>query len=154
MSSEHGRTRGPGRGRRGPHTGHQDRDVAAAGREGTRETDPRGAGSHVMRQRDDAPAGLERLADLLPRAARAYGLEDQLDQARAAAAWERIVAERAPAAVGECRLVGLRQGVATIEVDLPIVAQEIRLRSPELLAALRVAARIPVLQLQLTTRHV
>lgn len=154
MSREHGRTRGPGRGRRGAHTSHQDRDDAATGREDTGATDRRGADFPVARQRDDVPAGLERLADLLPRAARAYGLEDQLDQARAAAAWERIVAERAPAAVGACRLVGLRQGVATIEVDLPIVAQEIRLRSPELLAALRVAAGIPVLQLQLTTRHV
>lgn len=97
---------------------------------------------------------MERLGDLLPRAARVYGLEDQLEQAKAALAWDRIVAERVPAAAGQCRLVGLSRGVAVIEVDLPIVAQEIRLRSTELLAALRVTVGTPVRQLQLTTRHV
>jgi hypothetical protein len=159
MSTEQGRTRGAGRGRRERHLANEGPGDADAGRDsasGTDRpgTDRPGADLQVSRRRDDTRPGLERLADLLPRAARAYGLEDQLDQARAAAAWDLVVAERAPAAVGACRLVGLRQGVATIEVDLPIVAQEIRLRSPELLAALRVAARIPILQLQLTTRHV
>ena len=97
---------------------------------------------------------MERLGDLLPRAAREYGLEDQLDQAHAAAAWDRIVGDRVPAAVGACRLVGLRQGIATIEIDMPIVAQEIRLRSPELTAALRNAVSTPIRQLHLATRHV
>jgi hypothetical protein len=105
-------------------------------------------------RRERLPGDMERLADLLPRAAREYGLEDQLDQAHAAAAWDRIVADRLPAAVGACRLVALRQGVATIEIDMPIVAQEIRLRSPELTAALRAAVRIPIRQLHLATRHV
>jgi hypothetical protein len=97
---------------------------------------------------------LERLSDLLPAAARQLGLDDQLEQARAAAAWLEIVAERIPEAAGACRLVDLRSGVATIETDEPIVAQEIRLRSLELLAALRVAARMPVRQIRVTTRHV
>jgi predicted nucleic acid-binding Zn ribbon protein len=155
MSTGRDREREPGRGRRGPHAGKADagRDGAAAP-DGVGGPDRRGAEPPAIRRRDDSPRGLERLADLLPRAAREYGLEDQLDQARAAAAWERIVAERVPAAVGACRLVGLRQGVATIEIDMPIVAQEIRLRSPQLLAALRSAVRTPVLQLQLITRHV
>ncbi len=102
----------------------------------------------------EKPRGMERLADLLPRAAREFGLEDQLEQARVASAWLTTVAERMPAAAGECRLVELNQGVATIEADEPIVAQEIRLRSPELLAALRTTARIPVRQIRVTTRHV
>ena len=97
---------------------------------------------------------MESLADLLPQAAREFGLEDQLEQARAAAAWLEIVAERVPAAVGSCRLIGLSQGTATIEADAPIVAQEIRLRSPELLAALRGATRAPVRQLRVGSRHV
>jgi hypothetical protein len=97
---------------------------------------------------------MERLADLLPRIAREHGLEEQLDQARAAVAWDRIVADRVPAAAGACRLIDLRQDVATIEIDMPIVAQEIRLRTPELLAALRSAVRTPIRQLRLTTRHV
>jgi predicted nucleic acid-binding Zn ribbon protein len=97
---------------------------------------------------------MERLSDLLPRTAREYGLEDQLDQANAAAAWDRIVSARVPAATGACRLVSLDRGVAIIEADLPIVAQEIRLRSPELLAALRSSFGKPIAQLQLTVRHV
>ncbi len=97
---------------------------------------------------------MERLADLLPETVRQFGLEDQLEQARAAAAWLRIVAEHVPAAAGSCRLTGLSQGVATIEADEPIVAQEIRLRSPELLRALRNATAAPVRQVRITTRHV
>jgi hypothetical protein len=125
-----------------------DRDLAGpdgAGRRPTRPTD---------RDPDKKPRGLERLADLLPSTARTYGLEEQLEQARAASVWLSIVAERVPAAAGSCRLIDLRQGVATIEADEPIVAQEIRLRSLELLAALRATARTPVRQLRVTTRHV
>lgn len=97
---------------------------------------------------------MERLADLLPGAAREFGLEEQLEQARLAAAWLRILADRVPAAAGSCRLVGLSHDVATVEADLPIVAQEIRLRSPELLAALRNDSRVSVRQLRVVTRHV
>ena len=97
---------------------------------------------------------MESLADLLPQTAREFGLEDQLEQARAAVAWLEIIAERVPAAAGACRLIELKQGTATIEADEPIVAQEIRLRSPELLAALRAAARTPVRQLRVGARHV
>ena len=111
---------------------------------------------HSARDRDaDAkPRGMERLGDLLPGAAREFGLEDQLEQARAAAAWLEIVAELVPAAAHACRLIDLRQGVATIETDEPIVSQEIRLRSPELLRALRTRPLPPIRQLRVTTRHV
>ena len=108
----------------------------------------------VDRDRAGKPRGMERLGNLLPQAARELGLEDQLEQARAAAAWLEIVAERIPAAAGACRLTDLRGGVAAIETDEPIVAQEVRLRSPELLAALRAVTRAPVRQLRVATRHV
>jgi hypothetical protein len=97
---------------------------------------------------------MERLADLLPETARQFGLEEQLEQARLAAAWLSVVADRVPAAAGSCRLVAFSQDVATIEVDMAIVAQEIRLRSPELLAALRNSARVAVRQLRVVSRHV
>ena len=120
--------------------------------------DPGSAGStpeeRVERASGGRPRGMERLADLLPGAAREFGLEEQLEQARLASAWLSTVAERVPAAAGSCRLVDLNQGIATIEADEPIVAQEIRLRTPELLAALRATARTPVRQLRVTTRHV
>jgi len=117
-------------------------------------TDRDGRARAGNQEPEEGRGGMERLADLLPRAARQYGLEDQLEQAQAAAAWLQVVAERLPAADGACRLTDLRQGVATIEADQPIVAQELRLRSPELLAALRTAVRSPVRQLRVTTRHV
>jgi hypothetical protein len=108
----------------------------------------------VDHHRTEKPRGMERVADLLPQAAREFGLEDMLEQARAAAAWLEIVAERIPAANGVCRLTDLRGGVAVIETDEPIVAQEVRLRSPELLTALRATTRTPVRQLRVVTRHV
>jgi hypothetical protein len=97
---------------------------------------------------------MERIGDLLPRAAREFGLEEQLELAEAAAAWDRLVAARVPAAAGLCRLASLDRGVATIEADRPIVGQEIRLRSRELLVALRSGVRTPVLSLHVTVRHV
>jgi hypothetical protein len=97
---------------------------------------------------------MQRLSDLLPGAAREFGLEDQLEQARVASAWLAVIAERIPAAAGACRLVDLSQGVATVEADEAIVAQELRLRSLELLAALRATARAPVRQLRVTKSHV
>jgi len=122
-------------------------------------------GDHVSSDRDPQsldedrdPAekrrGMERVADLLPRTAREFGLEDQLELARAAATWLRIVAEHMPEGAGMCRLIGLDGGIATIETDLPIVAQEVRLRSPELVAALRATSRTPIRQLRVTARHV
>lgn len=126
----------------------------------TRRPGDRGSGDRGPRIRagdrdpTDKPRGMERLADLLPQTARQLGLEDQLEQSRVAAAWLEIVAERAPAAAGACRLIDLRQGVATIEADEPIVAQEIRLRSLELLAALRASSPTPIRQLRVNARHV
>ena len=117
---------------------------------GRAEPRPR-AGDHDLEAR---PRGMERLGDLLPGAAREFGLEDQLEQARAAAAWLEIVAERVPAAARACRLIDLRQGVATGETDEAIVSQEIRLRSPELLGALRARSLAPIRQIRVTTRHV
>lgn len=100
----------------------------------------------------------ERLADLLPAAARRYGLEEELATARAMAAWQAIVAERLPAATGSCRLTSLRRGIAVVTADEPIVAQEIRLRAPELIGAMRDALRGssagPIVELRVTVRHV
>jgi hypothetical protein len=97
---------------------------------------------------------MERLADLLPQTVRQFGLEDQFEQASAAAAWLQLIVERVPEAVGSCRLISLSHGIATIETDEAIVAQEMRLRTPELLAALRASIRTPIRQIRVTIRHV
>ena len=76
-----------------------------------------------------------RIGDLMPATARALGLEDELRLSRAIATLEAIVAERVPAAAGSCRVIQLEGFALDVEADAPIVAQELRLRSPELLAA-------------------
>lgn len=76
-----------------------------------------------------------RLADLLPDAARGLGLEDELRLSRAMATFERLVAERVPTAAGSCRVLRIDGFALTVAADAPIVAQELRLRAPELLAA-------------------
>jgi len=76
-----------------------------------------------------------RLGELIPDAARALGLEDELRLSRAMATFETLVAERVPAAAGACRVIRLEGFTLDIEADAPIVAQELRLRAGELLAA-------------------
>jgi hypothetical protein len=97
---------------------------------------------------------MEKLGELLPKTARRLGLDEPMELATAMTAWQRIIDERVPAASGACRLLSLGQGMVIIEADAPIVAQEIRLRSPELLAALRSGVQIPIRQLRVTVRHV
>lgn len=80
-----------------------------------------------------------RLGELIPDAARSLGLEDELRLSRAIATFEALVAERVPAAVGACRVVRLEGFSLVVEADAPIVAQELRMRSPELLAAFAAA---------------
>ena len=76
-----------------------------------------------------------RIGHLLPDAARGLGLEDELRLARAMTTWEQLVAERVPEAAGSCRIARIEGWEVVVQADAPIVAQELRLRSPELLAA-------------------
>ena len=76
-----------------------------------------------------------RIGELLPDAARGLGLEDELRLSRAMATFEQLVAERVPAAAGACRVIRIEGFAVIAEADAPIVAQELRLRGPELLAA-------------------
>ena len=76
-----------------------------------------------------------RLGELIPDAARALGLEDELRLSRAIATFEALVAERVPAAAGACQVIRLEGFTLDIEADAPIVAQELRLRAGELMTA-------------------
>ncbi len=78
---------------------------------------------------------MRRIGDLIPDAARSLGLEDELRLARAIATFEALVAERVPAAAGACRVVRMEGFAIDVEADAPIVAQELRLRAAELVAA-------------------
>ena len=82
-----------------------------------------------------------RLGDLIPDAARALGLEDELRLSRAIATFEALVAERVPAAAGACRVVRLEGFALVVEADAPIVAQELRLREPGAAGGLRGGTR-------------
>jgi hypothetical protein len=76
-----------------------------------------------------------RLGDLIPDAARALGLDEELRLSKAMATFESIVAERVPAAAGACRVTRFEGFAVDVEADAPIVAQELRLRASELLTA-------------------
>jgi hypothetical protein len=80
-----------------------------------------------------------RLGDLMPDAARALGLDEELRLSRAMATFEALVAERVPAAAGSCRVIRMDGFSLVVEADAPIVAQELRLRGSELLAAFAAA---------------
>jgi hypothetical protein len=80
-----------------------------------------------------------RLGELMPDAARALGLEDELRLSRAMATFEALVAERVPAAAGACRVARIEGFSLVVEADAPIVAQELRLRGSELLEAFAAA---------------
>ncbi len=82
---------------------------------------------------------MQRVGDLIPETARRLGLEDELRLARAIATWAAIVDELAPAASGWCRLVRIDGPAIVVDADAPIVAQELRMRTTELLAAFTAA---------------
>ena len=82
---------------------------------------------------------MQRIGDLIPTAAARLGLSEELRRARAMSTFDAIVAEHAPAAHGACRALRIEGEALIVEADAPIVAQELRLRSTELLDAFRAA---------------
>jgi hypothetical protein len=82
---------------------------------------------------------MRRIGDLLPTTAAALGLDEELRFARAMASWERLVAELVPVAAGTSRLLAIQPGAIVVTASQPIVAQELRLRSSELLEAFAAA---------------
>ena len=82
---------------------------------------------------------MSRIGDLIPPAAARLGLEEELRRARAAATFDAIVAELAPAAYGACRAVGVEGDILVVEADAPIVAQELRMNASALVSAFAAA---------------
>lgn len=82
---------------------------------------------------------MRRLSDVLPTVASELGLEAQLQQGRAIASWERLVEEHVPPAAGASRLLEVRPPALIVSADDAYVAQELVLRSEELLAAFAMA---------------
>ena len=78
---------------------------------------------------------MRRIGDVLPRMAAEVGVEEQLRTARAMATWTRLVEELVPPAAGATTLLSIDPPALVVSASAPIVAQELRLRSRELLAA-------------------
>jgi Dna[CI] antecedent DciA-like protein len=76
-----------------------------------------------------------RIGDLLPDAARGLGLEGELRLSRASATFDQLIGERVPSVAGLCHVSRVDGSTLLVEADAPIVAQELRLRGPELLRA-------------------
>ncbi len=96
---------------------------------------------------------MSRIGDLIPDAAARLGLGDELRRARAVAAFDRIVAERAPAAHGACRAIRIDGPVLVVAADAPIGAQELRLHARQLAEAFRTApAGAAVTEIRVTVR--
>src|SRR5205814_9492112 len=75
---------------------------------------------------------MSRIGDLIPEAAAALGLADELRRGRATATFDAIVAEMAPAAHCACRAIAVEGTTLLVEADAPIVAQELRLHALDL----------------------
>ncbi len=78
---------------------------------------------------------MRRVGDVLSTVAAELGIDGELRFARQMAAWQRIVEERVPAASGASSLLSLQPPALVVSAASPIVAQELRLRQADLLAA-------------------
>ena len=78
---------------------------------------------------------MRRLGEVLPSIAQSLGIEGELRLSRQMAAWRHLVAELVPPAAGESDLLSIQPPALVVSAASPIVAQELRLRSAELLEA-------------------
>jgi hypothetical protein len=76
-----------------------------------------------------------RVSEVLPGLAAQLGLEAELRQAQAMSSWQRLVAELVPPAAGSSSLLEIRPPQLVVSAPDAITAQELRLRSGDLLAA-------------------
>lgn len=78
---------------------------------------------------------MRRVGDVLPTVASSLGLETELRRSRQMAVWQRLVAELIPGAGGQSTVLAVQPPALVVSASSPIVAQELRLRQSELLAA-------------------
>lgn len=81
------------------------------------------------------------------------GIADELRLARQMAAWQRLVEASVPAAAGGSRLLSLQPPALVVSAANPLIAQELRLRQVELLAAFAEAPEgVRLLELRIVVR--
>ena len=78
---------------------------------------------------------MRRVGDMLGDVAAGLGIADELRRARQMAAWQRLVEELVPAASGATQLLSIQPPALVVSAASPVVAQELRLRQAQLLAA-------------------
>ena len=96
---------------------------------------------------------MRRVGDMLPGVAAELGIQDELRLARQLSAWERIIAEHVPPAAGGSRLLSLQPPALVVSAASPQIAQELRLRQGQLLAAFAQAPEgVRLLELRVVVR--
>ena len=96
---------------------------------------------------------VRRIGDLLADVARQLGIEDELLLARQMAEWQRLVEEHLPPAAGSSRLLAVQPPALVVSASDPLVAQELRLRQAQLLAAFAQApSGVRLLELRVVVR--
>lgn len=78
---------------------------------------------------------MRRVGDMLTEMASQLGIADELRLARQMAEWQRLVEAHVPAAGGGSHLLSLQPPALVVSASNPLIAQELRLRQVELLAA-------------------
>ena len=78
---------------------------------------------------------MRRLGEVLPDVASSLGIDEELRRARQISAWQRLVQELVPAAGGSSSLLAVQPPALVVSAGSPLLAQELRLRTRELLEA-------------------
>ena len=88
-----------------------------------------------MSRRDPRKSRPESIGGLLPAAARALGLEEELRRGRRATAFRELLVALAPHLAPDCALVSVEHGQMIVEASTPAAAQELHLRGREIAIA-------------------
>ena len=96
---------------------------------------------------------MRRVGDVLSEVAGTLGVDGELRLARQMSTWQRLVAELVPRAARATSLLSVQPPTLVVSAATPVVAQELRLRQAELLAAFATSPEgIHLLELRVVLR--
>ena len=96
---------------------------------------------------------MRRVGDVLSEVAGTLGVDGELRLARQMSTWQRLVAELVPRAAGATSLLSVQPPTLVVSAATPMVAQELRLRQSDLLAAFATSPEgIHLLELRVVLR--
>jgi hypothetical protein len=88
-----------------------------------------------VNQREPRKTKPEAVGRLLPEAARALGLEEELRRGQRTTAFRALLVELAPHLAADCSLISVEHGQMIVEASTPAAAQELHLRGREIATA-------------------